>query len=168
MQDCRPPTFVDEGSVNVSGGYPPCFIAWFYVPYDGKAVLFSDKEKTAEQQDSVNAKKELTDAIGKITREYEAMNEQMQKMNQTIALLIESDKDDIKAWITREHHYFCYDLGYIDDYSLDCLEKRFSHYKDEGGNSFIKDLMDEIRQLPRESTQRLYSDKTQEQEENRR
>jgi hypothetical protein len=126
------------------------------------------KEKTAEQQDSVNARKELTDAIGKITREYEAMNEQMQKMNQTIALLIESDKDDIKAWITREHHYFCYDLGYIDDYSLDCLEKRFSHYKDEGGNSFIKDLMDEIRQLPRESTQRLYSDKTQEQEENRR
>jgi hypothetical protein len=38
---------------------------------------------------------------------------------------MKSDKDSIKAFITKEHHYFCYEKGWIDDYNLDCLEKRF-------------------------------------------
>ena len=56
-------------------------------------------------------------------------------------MLIESDKDDIKAYITREHHFFCYEQGWIDDFSLDCLEKRYAHYKIEGGNTFIDGFM---------------------------
>ena len=73
------------------------------------------------------------------------------QLKQSINLLIESDKDDIKQSLTRDHHYFCYDLGSIDDYSLDCMEKRYSHYKDEGGNSFVKILMQEVRALPKEN-----------------
>lgn len=69
-------------------------------------------------------------------------------MQKSIQLLLDSDRDDIKAWITKEHHYYCYVKGYIDDFSLDCIEKRYSHYKDEGGNSFIASLMAEIRALP--------------------
>ena len=37
---------------------------------------------------------------------------------------------------------------WIDDYSLDCIERRYKHYIDEGGNSFIGQLMIEIRKLP--------------------
>lgn len=70
------------------------------------------------------------------------------EMQQSIDLLIASDKDDIKAWITAQHHLFVYEYKCIDDYSLDCIEKRYSHYKDEGGNSFIELLMSEIRALP--------------------
>ena len=40
----------------------------------------------------------------------------------------------------------------IDDFSLDCIEKRFAHYQDEGGNSFIAALMAEIRALPKEGS----------------
>ena len=47
-----------------------------------------------------------------------------------IHLLIASDKDAIKAFITREHHYFVYQKGWIDDYSLDCVEQRYQHYED--------------------------------------
>ena len=72
-----------------------------------------------------------------------------EKMQKTINLLVESDKDDIKSWITERHHYFCYEKGYIDDYNLDCMEKRFKHYIDEHGNSFVEDLMEEVRHLPR-------------------
>ena len=72
-----------------------------------------------------------------------------EKMQKTISLLVESDKDDIKSWITERHHYFCYEKGYIDDYNLDCMEKRFKHYIDEHGNSFVEDLMEEVRHLPR-------------------
>lgn len=34
------PHYADEGSVRLSGGYPPGFLAWFYSLYDGKAVYF--------------------------------------------------------------------------------------------------------------------------------
>ena len=73
--------------------------------------------------------------------------DEIQHLKENIASLTASDKDDIKAWITEKHHHFCYDVKYIDDYSLDCIEKRYSHYKDEGGNSFVKDLMDDLRKL---------------------
>lgn len=74
---------------------------------------------------------------------------EIESIKQTLDILIQSDKDDIKSWITEKHHYYVYEKRYIDDYSLDCIEKRFKHYVDEGGNSFIEDLMNEIRALPK-------------------
>ena len=69
----------------------------------------------------------------------------------TISVLLSSDKDDIKSWITEKHHYFCYEKKVIDDYSLDCIEKRYQHYLDEGGYSYVATLMNEIRRLPKVS-----------------
>ena len=71
-------------------------------------------------------------------------------LSKKVDILIQSDKDDIKAFITREHHYFCYQKGWIDDNSLDCIEKRYTHYQKEGGNSFIETLMEQIRELPKQ------------------
>ena len=76
---------------------------------------------------------------------------EIQHLKENITNLTASDKDDIKAWITEKHHHFCYETKYIDDYSLDCIEKRYAHYVDEGGNSFISTLMEEIRNLPKVS-----------------
>ena len=72
-------------------------------------------------------------------------NELMGKLN----LLLASDRDAIKAHIVEKHHYFCYTKKYIDDYSLDCLEKRYEHYVAEKGNSYVEDLMEELRALPK-------------------
>lgn len=72
----------------------------------------------------------------------------LKDLSDKIDMLIDSDKDAIKAYITREHHFFCYQQGWIDDFSLDCLEKRYQHYSDQGGNSFIAGFMDELRSLP--------------------
>lgn len=77
------------------------------------------------------------------------INEKIDNMTSLIDLLMISDKDEIKAYITREHHYFCYDLGYIDDYNLDCIERRYALYVKEGGNSFVEELMKDIRALPK-------------------
>lgn len=106
--------------------------------------IFFNKEQT---QDEIM--KELKKHTQDITELKEKFQEHLDKSCKLMNLLIESDKDDIKAWITEKHHYYCYVQKYIDDYSLDCLEKRFKHYEDEGGNSFVSHLMDEIRQLPR-------------------
>ena len=109
-----------------------------------------------------NEKLTLQKSVENLTKAQEAMKcdiDQCQlqlkntinEIKAAIDLLTESDRDDIKAYITREHHYFCYVLGYIDDYNLDCLERRFRHYEDEGGNSFVSDLMKDIRALPKKA-----------------
>ena len=76
---------------------------------------------------------------------------QFDALQKSIEMLIESDKDDIKSWLVEKHHYFCYEKGYIDDYSLDCMERRYRHYADEGGNSYAATLMAEVRALPKMS-----------------
>lgn len=80
------------------------------------------------------------------------MENTLSDLTEKIDILIGSDKDSIKAYITKDYHRFK-DLGWIDDFSLDCLERRYGHYKVEGGNSFISHLMEEIRQLPKKSLQ---------------
>ena len=98
--------------------------------------------KTTSKQQSVE------ELHQKMINTLELHNEQINKMAKLINILIKSDRDDIKAWITEKHHYFCYDLGYIDDYNLQCVEARYKHYKEENGNTFIDELMKDIRALP--------------------
>ena len=98
--------------------------------------------KTTSKQQSVE------ELHQKMINTLELHNEQIDKMAKLINILIKSDRDDIKAWITEKHHYFCYDLGYIDDYNLQCVEARYKHYKEENGNTFIDELMKDIRALP--------------------
>lgn len=98
--------------------------------------------KTTSKQQSVE------ELHQKMINTLELHNEQIDKMAKSISILIKSDRDDIKAWITEKHHYFCYDLGYIDDYNLQCVEARYKHYKEEDGNTFIDELMKDIRALP--------------------
>jgi small-conductance mechanosensitive channel len=106
--------------------------------------------KLAAMQEQIN---QCNNNFLKVEKEQAAVEDKLSDMLQKINLLIESDRDDIKSYITKEHHAFCYDKGWIDDYSLNCIERRYNHYVDEGGNSFIKDLMEEIRELPKQPPQ---------------
>lgn len=89
------------------------------------------------------------DKLHRLSENQEKLINDVGKITGKIDMLIESDKADIKAYVTEKHHYFVYDKKWIDDHSLDSLEKRFEHYEAEGGNSFVKGLMSEIRQLPK-------------------
>ncbi len=83
----------------------------------------------------------------------------LERLEKKVDVLTKSDRDDIKAFITREHHYFCYMKGWIDDYSLDCIERRYGHYEEQGGNSFITGLMKEIRALPKQEAKEVQAKK---------
>lgn len=114
-----------------------------------------DKEYT-----KLNSKEELERRLHQGSAIMETLQKDQQvtddvlcKLSDKIDMLIQSDKDAIKAYITRDHHYFCYYVGWIDDFSLDCLERRYQHYTDEGGNSFIQGFMDELRALPKQAPQ---------------
>ena len=122
-------------------------ITWFKDFFRKK---FNDDMKntvaTNKQNEQIDKIKEdiqlLIDNQEKIFKEIELFKQQLE-------MIIESDKDDIKSWITEKHHFYCYEIKWIDDYSMDCIEKRYRHYKDEGGNSFIEELMNELRGLPK-------------------
>jgi len=104
-----------------------------------------DKGYRSEQEKETSEKK--VEALDKL---YSQTSATFDKINKQIDMLIESDKEDIKAYIVREHHYFVYVKGWIDDYSLECVERRFAVYRQEHGNSFIEGLMNEIRTLPKQ------------------
>lgn len=101
-----------------------------------------DKTEILEQVKNINIQHAL---------DKQELIKKIDETKTTISVLLASDKDDIKSWITEKHHYFCYEKKVIDDYSLDCIEKRYKHYVDEGGNSYIATLMNEIRALPKVS-----------------
>ena len=105
------------------------FIEWGF----GKFRTFSKKTQEEEKKDAT----------------LEQLQSTQQLLVKQVNLLIQSDKDDIKSWITDKHHFYCYKQGWIDDYSLECIERRYSHYTEEGGNSFITGFMTELRGLPK-------------------
>lgn len=90
--------------------------------------------------------------MNELQSNQESIEKAIQDLSNKINMLIASDRDDIKSFITREHHRFCYQVGWIDDFSLDCIEKRYQHYKEEGGNTFIDNFMEELRALPKSET----------------
>lgn len=111
-------------------------------------------DKLVENQKDMNEKIErlLNDKnqIDSLISQQNQLTDIVDKITQKIDILIDSDKDAIKSFITDKHHYHCFERGWIDDYSLDCIQRRYSHYREEGGNSFIADLMQEIKELPKQ------------------
>ena len=117
-----------------------------------KVLKIFKKESRKEQEKRELDGKLLSydEKIEQVIKAQEELNDYISNMMRKINILIDSDKDDIKSFITKEHHFYCYEKHWIDDYSLDCIERRYKHYQEENGNSFVADLMKEIRQLPKQ------------------
>lgn len=105
-----------------------------------------------DRENQNKKKEEITENIDKLFEMQKEQSKAIDNLTKSVDLLLRSDRDDIKAWITQQHHHYCYELKYIDDFSLDCIEKRYAHYKAEGGNSFIEDLMTDLRSLKKVSS----------------
>ena len=134
-------------------------VKWIIEYFDWGHKRTKDKyDQEAERKkniEDINEKlNQNSEDIKMLIEMQKQQNEKIEQQNLRIELLIDSDKDDIKAFITEKYHYFVEVRGWIDDYSLDCLERRFQHYKDENGNSFVADLMSEIKRLPKHPPQK--------------
>lgn len=110
-------------------------------------------DKENETQNLINTVKQTDERMNKIADKIEGVkghfNEKFEKQERILSILIDSDKDDIRGWIVEKHHFYMAQ-GWIDDFSMDCVEKRYAHYKDEGGNSYISGLVHELRKLPKQ------------------
>lgn len=111
--------------------------------YDTKIVK---KEKIQYFTDCLE---ELKRDNAETSQQIENIKQELDEVTQKINTLTESDKDDIKGWIVSQYHYFM-KQGWIDDFSMDTIEKRYGHYIEEGGNHYVHTLMKELKALPKD------------------
>ena len=112
-------------------------------------------KKRKDKEQALSDIQELKGSINAIAEDISGIKISLVKLSTQVDTLTESDKDDIKAYITREYHYFVERAGWIDDYSMDCLEKRYAHYVEYKGNTFVGELMKALRALPRKYEDRI-------------
>lgn len=123
------------------------FFDWSYNRW--QKIFNKEHSKLSKKQELERRLRHGSQIMNSLKENQERNNQYIRDLSAKIDMLIDSDKDDIKSYITREHHYFCYQKGWIDDFSLDCCERRYQHYSDEGGNSFIGSFMEQLRALPK-------------------
>lgn len=80
---------------------------------------------------------------------YHQAKEQLEELDKSMKLVQERLQENTRSFLIDNHHKFCYEIQGIDDQSLASMERRYLYYKSAGGNSFIDDLMKEVRALPR-------------------
>lgn len=101
---------------------------------------FKEEEAFADQDEQI-----------KLIREAQkAQREEIRDIKNQVEMLITANKNDIKAWIIEKYHQVM-KQGWVNDYDLDLLERRYLDYKQAGGNSYVEDLMEDIRKLPKTS-----------------
>ena len=104
-------------------------------------------------QDFKDQFEEMVQLCGELENKINILSDTLEskfsQLDNQIDRLKESDMLDIKQSIVKDYHYFVEEQKWIDDFSLDVLELRFKKYKEEGGNSYIEELMSEIRHLPK-------------------
>ncbi|MCD8296857.1 MAG: hypothetical protein LUC88_04720 [Prevotella sp.] len=108
----------------------------------------SDEKLVAIEKEMKSVEGCITEITHSIAESNEKIDDLVESVNKRVDTLVESDIEAIKSYITEKHRYFVYEQGWIDAYSKECLIKRFQIYKDEGGNTFVGGLMDEICDLP--------------------
>ena len=117
-----------------------------------KKKINQEKSEDKNEEKIISSLEKISTELTELSGEFEAHKKNINKVinsyQEQLDILIDSDRDDIKADIVKQYHYFVENRQWIDDFSLDTIERRYQHYKDEGGNSYIQGLMEKIRQLP--------------------
>lgn len=106
----------------------------------GRKQLQEEEKEEHRFSDGERRIQKLEEIVVKLTQ----MQEEQQK---AISRLERSDKLNIKTYI-KEQHAIWTQKGCIDSQTLELLEERYEIYTEEGGNSWAKKLMDELRALP--------------------
>lgn len=128
------------------------FISWCKTQYNQKFNKDFTKKKSEElieehYQESIKLYQTLDEKIDNINTKVEEIEEKISEVSDSTDKLSSSTMHDIKGWIVEKHHQLIKDK-WVDDFTMDTLEKRYQDYVDLGGNSYVGGLMTEIRQLP--------------------
>lgn len=95
------------------------------------------------------AEKELYKSVQRFDSYLDSFQKQLDAIDDRTRIIQERMQNDTRAYIIDKHHYYVYDMEFIDDLGLQDLERRYHFYKDAGGDTFVDQLMQEVRCLPR-------------------
>lgn len=119
-------------------------------------------EVVEERQQEINIQEEfqrLHNRFDQIDKRLDDFEKRMAAAEQQLKDLTISDMHDIKSWIVEQYHKFYVQQGWIDAFSAETIDRRYSDYKKEGGNSYIKTLIDQLHTLSMDPEQNIHKDK---------
>lgn len=85
-------------------------------------------------KDDYEREQEILEKIESLTSDMADMNERLQ--------------DDARWAFKDAYNYYAVNRKAIDPLSLEALENKYEHYRKKNGNSFVADVMKQLRQLP--------------------
>lgn len=128
--------------------HPEAFIKWLLAAgfllagaVTAGIKLYKGIEKYRKLRNSQEEKDEL----------IQALEDNQEKLRLSVDIMSISIRNIIKTHIVREYNYFTR-LGWIDIYSLDCVERLYQSYSELDGNTYICDLVSKLRDLPNTCT----------------
>lgn len=144
--------FIVLGSLAVKGAWD--MIDFFKSKYQEKfnkdyKELLSKDEIEKKYQECLDKHVASLELYSELNKKIDTLVISVDNLSSRVDRLTISDRNDIRQYIVKEYHHFVEDQGQIDDYSLDCILQRFKDYEEEGGNSYIHTLIDEIKKLPK-------------------
>ncbi len=118
-------------------------------------------QQVEERQQEINIQEEfqkLHDRFDQIDTRLDDFEKRLAAAEERLTDLTISDMHDIKSWIVEQYHKFYVHQGWIDAFSAETIDRRYSDYKKEGGNSYIGNLMDQLHTLSMDPEQSRHKD----------
>lgn len=110
---------------------------------------YDEEQRFQCLEDEITTLKENDDRLQNNLNACQKQNEaRFNQIEDKIDKLMASDIAAIKSWVSRMHCELK-KQGWVSKYDLESVESRYAIYKEEGGNSFVEDLVEEIRKLPK-------------------
>lgn len=112
-----------------------------------KEELIAEGRRQAQAEQQLNQRFENgEDRITALEEEEADAEKRIAALEAKVDLLMESDQQAIKAWIKAQHDKWM-PKKYIDNYTLQLLDKRYAIYVKENGNSWAEDMVNDLRAL---------------------
>lgn len=108
-----------------------------------------------QQHDEILEKYDLI--TNKIDTLNDNVNNRIDALEGKINILSDSNRNGIKAWLV-ETYYNSLEEEYLDDFTKDLIERRYEDYKKLGGNSYIAQLVDKMRNIPTKEEYEAFHD----------
>ena len=118
-------------------------------------------QQVEERQQEINIQEEfqkLHDRLDQIDTRLDEFGKRLASAEERLTDLTISDMHDIKSWIVEQYHKFYIHQGWIDAFSAETIDRRYSDYKKEGGNSYVGNLMDQLHTLSMDPEQSRHKD----------
>ena len=122
-------------------------ISWFYTKL--KTYFYGQSEDAKKEDEQKELLTNILEQITQIQENISSTTTRIIELSNKLEIIEERLQDETRAYIIEKHHYYVYVMRSIDDMGLQDLERRYMYYKAGNGNTFIDNLMAEIRQLPR-------------------